>query len=93
MQSTPRFSNADLAYASAVDAMSPRLASRMIGIIEPIRFDSILDRFDDLLERDPAFRAEDFEERRVGFECCSVARRLFHEIQAEVPRRCGGGSD
>ena len=37
-------------------------------------------------------RAEDFEERRVGFECRGVASCLFNEIQAEVQSRSGGGS-
>ena len=42
MQSTPRFSKADLAYASAVEAISPRFASRIMGMREPKRFDSAL---------------------------------------------------
>ncbi len=55
-----------------------------------IRF--FLDRCDDLFEGDPPVRAEDFEKRRVGLECRCVARSLFNEIQAEVPRRRSGGS-
>ena len=50
-----------------------------------------LNRFDDLLERGPAFGAEDFEERRVGFECRSVGSGLFDEIQAEVQSGSGSG--
>ena len=55
---------------------------------KPMRF--FVDRVNDMFERGPAFGAEDFEEGRVGFECRSVARSLFNEIQAEVP--CGSGS-
>ena len=56
---------------------------------EPIRL--FVNGFDDLLERGPAFGAEDFEERGVGFECRSVGSCLLDEIQAKVQGRCGGG--
>ncbi len=46
---------------------------------------------DHLLERRPAFRAEDFEEGGVGFEGRCIRGSRFYETQAEVQGRGGSG--
>ncbi len=74
-----------------MEAMSPRLASRMTGIIEPSRSDSSLYGGDDVLQNGPTFWSIELEEGRVGLEGGSVGSSRFHETQAKGPRRLGSG--